>query len=220
MPPGTFRSRQRRSCCQSTRRWLLRRRTPATRPMRDCSKSSMKVWDASPTPSIARGLGSGRSFCFFPITADWSMSRMGASSRRIDRSAARRGRYTKGAFAFPRLPGTVPAISTCDTPAITIDIYPTLLELASAKALTNQPLDGVSLASMLKNPAATPNRDTLYWHLPHYHPSTPARAIRRCDWKLIEFFETGSLELYILATDLGEQTILVTDEPQRAKEMQ
>jgi uncharacterized sulfatase len=122
--------------------------------------------------------------------------------------------------AIARWPGTVPAISVCDTPATTIDIYPTLLELASAKAPANQPQDGVSLASTLKNPAATPEREALYWHLPHYHHSTPASAIRRGNWKLIEFFETGSVELYNLANDLSEQTNLATQEPQRAKEMQ
>ena len=58
---------------------------------------------------------------------------------------------------------------------------------------------------MLRDPAATLARETLHWHLPHYHHSTPASAIRKGDWKLIEFFENNTLELYDLKNDPGEQ---------------
>jgi uncharacterized sulfatase len=121
--------------------------------------------------------------------------------------------------AIARWPGHVPAGRECATPAITMDIYPTLLALTAAAAPPNQPLDGVSLAPVLRNPAASLARDALYWHLPHYHHSTPASAIRRGDWKLIEFFEDNALELYHLATDPGEQANLAAREPARAREL-
>jgi hypothetical protein len=46
----------------------------------------------------------------------------------------------------------------------------------------------------------------LTWHFPHYHGSgnVPSGAIRAGDWKLIEWFETGAVELYDLATDSAE----------------
>ncbi|MHB8897310.1 MAG: sulfatase [Thermoguttaceae bacterium] len=122
--------------------------------------------------------------------------------------------------AIARWPGKVPAASQCATPAITTDVYPTLLELASLPAPTNQPLDGVSLATVLENPAAPLARDALHWHLPHYHHSAPASAIRRGDWKLIEFFEDGDLELYDLRADPGEQANLATRDPALAKRLQ
>jgi arylsulfatase A len=122
--------------------------------------------------------------------------------------------------AIARWPGRVPAASECTTPATTMDVYPTLLDLAGATASKGQPQDGVSLATLLKNPAAPLNRDTLYWHLPHYHHSTPASAIRRGDWKLIEFFEDNSLQLFNLRADLAEATNLAAREPARAKELQ
>ena len=83
-----------------------------------------------------------------------------------------------------------------------------------------QPLDGVSLAALLRNPTAFLPRDTLHWHLPHYHHSTPASSLRRGDWKLIEFFEGNTLELYHLATDPAEQTNLAAREPARTRELQ
>jgi hypothetical protein len=49
-------------------------------------------------------------------------------------------------------------------------------------ALFNKTVDGISLASVLKRPATTLERDTLYWHYPHYYQTTsPVSAIRCCN---------------------------------------
>ncbi len=121
--------------------------------------------------------------------------------------------------AIARWPDHVPAGSVCDTPAITMDLYPTYLELASVAPPANQPRDGVSLTRLLREPRASLDRDTLYWHLPHYHHSTPASTIRHGDWKLIEFFETGACELYNLRDDLSEQNNLAVVHADRVKAM-
>jgi arylsulfatase A len=110
--------------------------------------------------------------------------------------------------ALARWPGHIPAGAVCHVPACTIDVYPTLIELAGATAAPGQP-----------HPAAALPRNTLYWHLPHYHHSTPASAIRRGDWKLIEFFEDGTLELYHLGDDPAEQHNRAASEPERAAEL-
>jgi uncharacterized sulfatase len=122
--------------------------------------------------------------------------------------------------AIARWPGTIPAGTTSATPAHSYDLHPTFLELGGARPPPSQPRDGLSLAALLRDPRAPLARDTLYWHLPHYHHSTPASAIRRGDWKLIEFFEDNSLELYDLGSDLGEKTNLAAREPARARDLQ
>jgi arylsulfatase A-like enzyme len=67
-----------------------------------------------------------------------------------------------------------------------------------------------------------PNRKPLFWHFPGYLGSgkdvwrtTPAGSVRDGDWKLIEFFETGKVELYDLKNDIGEKTDLAAKEPAR-----
>ncbi|HYF36247.1 MAG TPA: sulfatase [Prosthecobacter sp.] len=135
---------------------------------------------------------------------------------------AEKGTLYEGGIRVPaiaRWPGKVAANAECQTPATTQDVYPTLLELTATAAPKDQVLDGVSLAAVLRDPAAPLARDTLYWHLPHYHHSTPAGAIRRGDWKLIEFFEDNRVELYNLRADLGEQKNLAATEPARAQEL-
>lgn len=117
-----------------------------------------------------------------------------------------------------RWPGHVKAGATCSEPVTSVDFYPTMLELAGAKPPAGQALDGVSLVGLLKQ-TGKPKREAIFWHYPHYHHSTPAGAIRQGDWKLIEFYEDGKLELYNLKTDIGEKTNLAAREPRRAAAM-
>jgi uncharacterized sulfatase len=122
--------------------------------------------------------------------------------------------------AIARWKGRVPAGSVCETPAITQDLYPTFADLAQIQTDLKPQSDGLSLASLLENPATELLREALFWHLPHYHHSRPASAMRAGDWKLLEFFEDGQLELYHLGDDLGEKTNLVEQQPERARSMQ
>lgn len=121
--------------------------------------------------------------------------------------------------AIARWPGRIPPGQTCDAPAMTVDLLPTAVELTGAEPPTDQPIDGVSLAGLLADPTASLPRDALHWHLPHYHHSTPASAIRRGDWKLIEFFEDDSVQLYQLSEDIGESHDLAETHPELALEL-
>ena len=135
---------------------------------------------------------------------------------------AEKGTLYEGGIRVPfiaRWTGTIPSAKESTAITSTMDFYPTFLEIAKLSAPKEQVLDGVSLMQVLRNPTANLNRDTLYWHLPHYHHATPASAMRSGDWKLIELFEDGSLELYNLANDLGEKNNLAAKEADRAKAM-
>ncbi len=82
---------------------------------------------------------------------------------------------------------------------------PTILSMAQAGD-PPQPCDGLDISGLFHREGSV-SRDTLYWHYPHYSDQggTPSGAIREGDWKLIEFFEDGHVELYNLALDRGEQ---------------
>jgi arylsulfatase A-like enzyme len=122
-----------------------------------------------------------------------------------------------------RWPGVTPPGSTCDEPIMSIDYYPTLLEITgtSGDDRHNASVDGVSLAPVLEDPDVTLDRDALYWHYPHYHAGgdSPYSAIRAGPWRLIEFYEDDRVELYNLERDLGESTNLAGDMPEKARQL-
>jgi arylsulfatase A-like enzyme len=49
--------------------------------------------------------------------------------------------------------------------------------------------------------------------------TTPVGTIHSGDWKLMEFYEDGHLELYNLREDIGETHNLATSQPDRAREL-
>jgi arylsulfatase A-like enzyme len=136
---------------------------------------------------------------------------------------AGKGWLYEGGIRVPfivRAPGTTKPGSICETPVISTDLYPTLLALAHLPLRPAQHLDGINVASLLIGGPA-PDRQSLYWHYPHYHGSTwaPGSAVRNSDWKLIEFFEENTVELYDLQTDFGERTNLAAQYPERVKSL-
>ncbi|TSA35290.1 MAG: aryl-sulfate sulfohydrolase [Verrucomicrobiaceae bacterium] len=125
-----------------------------------------------------------------------------------------------------RWPGVVKPGSICDIPAIHVDLYPTLLGIAGVQPPSNYQLDGESLVPSLKDGGAGLKREAIYQHFPGYlgagndtWRTTPVATIISGDWKLMEFFEDGHLELYNLRDDIGEKTNLALKMPEKAKEL-
>jgi arylsulfatase A-like enzyme len=121
-----------------------------------------------------------------------------------------------------RWPNGIIGGTVCDTPIMTIDYLPTLLEVTNAAPAQNENdvMDGQSLVSLFRNPKSQLNRD-LFWHYPHYHAGGdgPYSAIRSGDYRLIESHEDNRMELYNLATDLGEQNDLHDQMPEKVNEL-
>jgi arylsulfatase A-like enzyme len=154
------------------------------------------------------------------------------STRRgfTDNAPLRGGKGTlyEGGIRVPfivRWPGVVPRSSTSQTPVAHVDVYPTFVDIAQGALPDGQILDGTSFLPTLKDPHAPPDRGPIYWHFPGYLESyvhargwrtTPVGAIHDGDYKLMEFFEDGRLELYNLREDPGEQEDLASRQPQRA----
>ena len=134
---------------------------------------------------------------------------------------AGKGYLYEGGIRVPlviRWPGRIPAGSICQATVSSIDFFPTLIELAGIQRRPSQILDGESLSPLLKQSGEL-KRDALFWHYPHYsnQGGKPGSAIRQGDFKLIEFFEDGNLELYNLRDDLSETRDLASQLPDKVR---
>jgi arylsulfatase A len=132
-----------------------------------------------------------------------------------------KSQFYEGGIRVPLIikwPGVTAPGQSCLVPVISMDLYPTFLEMAGLPLKPAQHLDGLSLVPLLKGGEKL-NRNTLYWHFPHYHSLPPHGAIRAGDWKLIESYETGKIELFNLKDDPGEKKNLATVLPERAGQL-
>jgi arylsulfatase A-like enzyme len=95
-----------------------------------------------------------------------------------------------------------------------------MLYMAGLPPRSEQHVDGVSFASLLKGGTALA-RPAIYWHYPHYsnQGGSPCGAVRAGDWKLIEWYEDNHAELYNLKDDLGEKNDLAAKMPEKAAEL-
>ena len=113
-----------------------------------------------------------------------------------------------------RHPKLIKAGSTSDALAISLDIFPTLVEAARLDVPKERPFDGISLLPILKGDV--PHADNvderkLFWN---------GRAMRDGTWKLIVNGKgSKGVGLYDLRTDIGEKKNLAEREPQRVERM-
>jgi arylsulfatase A-like enzyme len=133
----------------------------------------------------------------------------------------------EGGLRVPLLvkaPGVTLPGSVCETPVISTDFFPTLVELAGADAAASRTaVDGVSLVPLLRGRGGWA-RNELFWHYPHYWNGgnvSPYSITRIAYMKLIRFHENGREELYDLRADPGEQRdlALVTAHAEKRREL-
>ena len=134
-----------------------------------------------------------------------------------------KGYLYEGGIRVPLIvswPGQVPKGKLCKTPVISMDFYPTFLELAALKP-SGKPIDGESLLPLFRQSGKL-SRQTIFFHFPNYawHMGNRlAGAVREGKWKMIRNYDDGSLELYDLQDDISEKRNLAEQNPVIAKNL-
>lgn len=137
---------------------------------------------------------------------------------------ANKGHLYEGGIRVPwiiRWPGHIEAGSVNETPVITTDVFPTVLEVAGLEPKKEVPLDAENLLPILTG-AGPLHRESLVFHYPNYAFHKKNRlgsAIRKGPHKLIHFYDDDSLELYNVRSDVGEKENLVQARPDLASEL-
>jgi len=163
-----------------------------------------------------------------PQLADWR--KWAGTQPPTNNSPLRSGKGTlyEGGTRVPLMwvwPGKIQPGTTNDTVVGHIDLYPTLIDLVGIARPEKQQIDGVSYAAVLKQ-TGTLNRQAFFNYFPHGQSVGRAGGVwvRSGDWKLLRWFgvpagDPTRLELYNLASDLGEKNNLASAQPQKAAEL-
>jgi arylsulfatase A len=171
-------------------------------------------------------LGSAARTVIFFLSDNGGLRFEGTRKQAITSNAplrAGKGHLYEGGIRIPmivRWPGKIAAGRVSDVPACSTDLYPTILSMANAQRHSGGPIDGIDLSGVLHGSGRL-ERDAIYWHYPHYsnQGGVPSGAVRSGDFKLIEFYEDGRLELYNVKDDIGERHNLAREMPQRASDL-
>ncbi|MBI9019066.1 MAG: sulfatase-like hydrolase/transferase [Phycisphaerae bacterium] len=130
--------------------------------------------------------------------------------------------HWEGGIRVPLLvkwPGIVAPNSLSAEPTISVDLLPTICEMANIRVPNGVTIDGQSIVSVLKQKGSL-KRDSLFWHYPHYNHDLPATTIRSKEWKLIKRYGGNKeFELFNLKNDISETTDLAAQFPGKVKEL-
>lgn len=122
---------------------------------------------------------------------------------------------TEGGIRVPWIahwPAVIPPGSVSGQHCLTMDWSATMLELGGGQPHPDYPLDGVSLAALLHDPAHRFERP-MAWRMNH----RSQRALREGDWKYL--MVDGHEYLFNIAADARERANHAPLEPQRLAEM-
>jgi arylsulfatase A-like enzyme len=105
--------------------------------------------------------------------------------------------------------------------AVGTDLFPTFLEMAGLPLRPQNHIDGQSLVPVLKGLPF--KRGPVFWHSPTSRPystgDTDSSAVRIGNYKLLEWYNAGHVELYDLSQDIGELDDLSEKMPEKTAEM-
>ncbi len=154
---------------------------------------------------------------------EWRDGKVGTQNAPLNSG---KGSMYEGGIREPmivRWPHQVEAGSQCDNYLIIEDFYPTLLEMAGIKEYTtvNQ-IDGISFMPLLRQTGNPSKGRALVWNFPNIWGNDGAGinlncAIRKDEWKLVYYYETGRKELFHILNDIGERHNLTAQHPDIVK---
>lgn len=122
-------------------------------------------------------------------------------------------------------PGEVSPGTKCDDYLIIEDFFPTILDMAQVRERkTVQTVDGVSFMPMLEGKPTRYDKRNLYWNYPNLWGNEgpgigSTCTVRRGDWKLIYYYETGKKELFNITNDIGETANRAEQNPRLVKKL-
>lgn len=142
-----------------------------------------------------------------------------------------KGSLCEGGIREPMIvkwPGVVRPQTKCNDYLIIDDFFPTILEMAQVKHYkTPQKIDGISFIPMLRGTGSTAKGRSLVWNCPNLWLTTRhdgpgigmACSIRKGEWKLIYYYDTGKKLLYNIENDISEQNDLSAQNPKIVKQL-
>ena len=122
---------------------------------------------------------------------------------------------TEGGIRVPWIahwPAVIPAGSVSSQHCLSMDWSATMLELGGGQPHADYPIDGVSLAALLRDPSHRFERP-MYWRMNH----RGQRALREGPWKYL--MVDGCEYLFNIDSDARERANRATREPQRLADM-
>lgn len=139
-----------------------------------------------------------------------------------------KGSLHEGGIREPMIvswPGTVEAGTRCDSYVMIEDFYPSILEMAGVRSYrTQNTVDGRSFVPLLRQTGDPSKGRSLIWNMPNiWGDDGPGInlncAIRKDDWKLIYYYDTGRRELFNIREDIGERHDLSGEQPDVARRL-
>jgi arylsulfatase A-like enzyme len=100
-------------------------------------------------------------------------------------------------------PGVTKSNTETAIPVQSIDIYPTLVEIASGKKYENNKIQGVSLVPLLKGKSI--QKRSLYFFRSY---EDQYAAVINGDWKLVKY-QSGKFQLFNVTKDISEKNNLI-----------
>ena len=137
-----------------------------------------------------------------------------------------KGNLYEGGIRIPflaRWPGAIPAGRTSGRPISHTDLFPTFAALGGASLPAGQAMDGASLEGLLRG-NGEPAPRALTWHFPQAHLGVAGKMSSSAmldaqGKKLIRFYDTDRLEVYLPASDVSEAADLAPGNPNVARAM-